>query len=74
MLDEPMVARTTWRPRGDHRTVLLVRADSVPERWFRTDRTIDGGALTEKLEVALAPYKLVKADVGFDCDTRGRIG
>ena len=32
LLDDPTVASTTWRPRGDHRMVLLVRDGKVSEK------------------------------------------
>ena len=30
LVEDPTVANTTWRPRGDHRMALLVRLDRLP--------------------------------------------
>ena len=71
---EPTVPRTTWRPRGDHLMVLLVRLGREPREGLRnTAQTKDETGLTEKLDVALAADELVEADVGLDGDTRARV-
>ena len=73
---EPTVARTTWRPRGDHRMVFVVRPARVPATRVRLEfkSTIaDFHARTEKFEVILAVVKLIEADIRLDISTRPRI-
>jgi hypothetical protein len=74
LLEEPTVARTTWRPRGDQRIALLVRDGRVPsDNETSRDRKEISAVLTEQLKIVFAMFELIEADVCFDSNSRSGV-